>query len=203
MGGGKVGERKIERMIACGAKVAVVSRELTPQLKKQKDQGLFEHVKADYDAACLEGAFMVMGATNSDEVNRRISEDAAARGILANIADDPARGDFILPALVRQGDLQIAISTGGKSPALAKKLRHDLESSFGQEYEVFLHIIGKIRKRLASPEGHAGENKKIFTALVNSDLLCHIKEKDWRKVKECILNITGLDLEITDDRVEI
>lgn len=191
MGGGAVGERKAERLLKCGARVAVVSRELTPALERMKNEGSIEHIDAEYDAVHLDLAFMAIGAASRDEVNKKLSEDARARGILANIADDPGSGDFVLPSVVEQGDLVIAVSTGGKSPALAKKLRKDLESLFGQEYAVFLDIMGDLREQALVGGSSSEENRRIFEAIVNSDILRNIKEGNWEGVKGRLMEIAG------------
>ncbi|MCG6535890.1 MAG: bifunctional precorrin-2 dehydrogenase/sirohydrochlorin ferrochelatase [Syntrophales bacterium LBB04] len=199
MGGGAVGERKVRGLLECGAGVAVVSRELTPYLQRMKDQGIIEHDDADYDVRCLNRAFIVIGATDSEEINRRISTDARERCVLVNIADDPAQCDFILPSVFRQGDLAIVVSTGGKSPALAKKLREELDGHFGQEYGHFLQIMGDLREAVLALGNESEENKKLFEALVKSDLLQLIKEKNWEGAKNCIHKITGLAVELAGD----
>ena len=196
-GGGRVGERKVERLLECGAHVVVISRELTPLLEKMKGEGRIDHIDDDYGDACLEGAFIVIGATNRDDVNKRIAREAERRGIMVNIVDDPARCDFILPSLVQRGDLVIALSTGGKSPALAKKLREDMEASFGPEYGIFLEIMGELRKAAIAGGCPSEDNKKMFELLVKSDILRLIREKNREGVRICIRDITGLDVDLT------
>lgn len=132
MGGGDVAERKAERLLDFGAHVSIVGKSLTPLLETMKREGRIEHVEADYDEAFLGDAFLVIGATDRDDINAKISRDCKNKGVLVNIVDDPEKCDFILPSIMRQGDLLIAISTGGKSPALAKKMRQELESSTGR-----------------------------------------------------------------------
>jgi len=195
VGGGAVGARKAEGLIVCGARVVVFSRDLAPSLEKLKQEGLIEHVEADYEASCLSGAFMVIGATDSDEVNRTIAADAGALGIMVNIADDPGQCDFILPAVVRQGDLLISVSTGGKSPALAKQLRAELESSFGQEYAMLLDIMADVRKERMARGCAAEDNKRIFTALVNSDILDHIRAGNGPGVQACLRDVGARERE--------
>ena len=186
MGGGEVGARKAKNLIGCDARVVVLSRKLAPALEKMKQEGRIDHVETDYDAAHLRGAFLVIGATDSAEVNEKIAVDARMLGIMVNIADDPGQCDFTLPAVVRQGDLLIAISTGGKSPALAKKLRAELETCFGKEYATLLDIMGKVREERVDQGYPTEENKRIFTALVNSDILDHIRAKNPDGVKDCL-----------------
>ena len=112
-------------------------------------------------------------------VNERIARDARARGIPVNIVDDPARCDFILPSVVERGDLAIAVSTGGRSPALAKKLRTELEGAYGPEYAVLLEILGELREKVIAGGRPSAENRELFEAVVVSDILDHIRAGRW------------------------
>jgi precorrin-2 dehydrogenase/sirohydrochlorin ferrochelatase len=196
IGGGAVAERKAERLIECNAQVVVVSRSLTPVLEDRKKTNTIEHIDADYEKKTLRGAFMVIGATDRDDVNAQVSQDALSLGILVNIVDDPDRCNFILPSLVQQGDLSIAVSTGGKSPALARKIKEDLQQLYGPEYESLLTIMGSLRKKILA-QGHASEaNKAVFEALVNSRMLQAIREGNRVKVKKIILDASGIDMDV-------
>jgi precorrin-2 dehydrogenase/sirohydrochlorin ferrochelatase len=197
VGGGAVAERKAERLLACGAHVTIVSRTLTQQLEDKKQANLLEHIKTDYKKQVLHGAFMVIGATDSDQVNERIAEDARALGILVNIVDDPAKCNFILPSLLQQGDLSIAVSTGGKSPALARKIKEDLRQDYGPEYETLLNIMGLIRKEILAQGRDSSANKALFETLAKSELLGAIRQSDRAAVKKIILDATGIDMDVT------
>jgi precorrin-2 dehydrogenase/sirohydrochlorin ferrochelatase len=119
----------------------------------------------------MEGIFLAFAATDDAALNRRIQKDALACRALCNIADQPDLCDFILPAVVQQGDLALAITTAGQSPALAKRLRRELTDQFGPEYARLTELMGAIRQRLLS-EGHDPKgHRKIFNALLDSDLL--------------------------------
>jgi len=196
VGGGDIAERKVERLLECGAQVTVVSKSLTPVLKARKKTGQMDHIDRDYEDQTLDGAFMVIGATDRNDVNERISKDAMARGLLVNIVDDPDRCNFILPSLVQQGDLSIAISTGGKSPALAKKLRKELEKQYGPEYQTLLVIMGILRKRILAGDQRAADNKAVFEDLVHSDILQAIREKDRGRVNTIIRDLTGISMDV-------
>lgn len=193
VGGGEVGARKAAGLLICGAQVAVISRVLSPSLEAMRRDGRINHVAADYEAAHLEGVFLVIGAANSEAVNRRVAEDARSRGILVNIADAPSQCDFILPAVVRRGDLLLAVSTGGQSPALAKKLRTELEDSFGSEYAELLDIMGRLRQQRLSCGFSPEKNKRFFTALVNSEILRHLREGNEAGVAACVREIAAGD----------
>jgi precorrin-2 dehydrogenase/sirohydrochlorin ferrochelatase len=99
---------------------------------------------------------------------------------------------------VQQGDLSIAISTGGKSPALAKKLRKELEMSYGPEYEGLLHVLGKLREKMVVRGRSSDENRQLFDAVIDSDILQHIKDKNWEQVKKIIYEITGVEIEVDE-----
>ena len=196
IGGGKVAERKIERLLACGARVEVVGRVLTPALSALKAEGRIVHHDSDYDRTLIRGAFFVIGATDDGAVNGRISEDARELGILVNIVDQSARCDFILPSLVERGALTIAVSTGGKSPALAKKLRTELASLYGPEYATLLEIVGELRERVIAGGRPSEENRERFEALVTSEILDLIRAKRWSRIEAMIEERTGIEMEV-------
>jgi precorrin-2 dehydrogenase/sirohydrochlorin ferrochelatase len=174
-----------------------VSRSLTPGLEDRKKADTIEHIDADYEKKTLRGAFMVIGATDRDDVNAQVSQDALSLGILVNIVDDPDRCNFILPSLVQQGDLSIAVSTGGKSPALARKIREDLQRQYGPEYKSLLAIMGSLRKKIIA-QGHATEaNKAVFEALVRSDILQAIRDGNRGLVKKLTRDISGIEIDVS------
>jgi precorrin-2 dehydrogenase/sirohydrochlorin ferrochelatase len=196
VGGGKVAERKVERLLACGACVEVVGKRLTATLTALSREGRIVHHDADYEVTLIHGAFLVIGATDSDAVNGRIAMDARALGIPVNIVDEPGRCDFILPSIVERGDLAIAISTGGKSPALAKKLRTELEAIYGHEYAILLQIMGELREKVIADGRPSVENRERFEAVVSSRILDHIRARRWKEVKTLIRELTGVEMEV-------
>jgi precorrin-2 dehydrogenase / sirohydrochlorin ferrochelatase len=196
VGGGNVAERKVERLLACGARVNVVGKALTPMLLAWKGEGRIVHCEADYEASFLSGALLVIGATDDGAVNGQIAEDARSLGIPVNIVDDLSRCDFILPSLFERGDLMIAVSTGGKSPALARKIREELERTYGPEYAVLLGILGELRGRVIAAGCSPAENRDAFAAVVGSEILEDIRQKEWVKVKETIRRLTGIEMEV-------
>ena len=159
-------------------------------------EGRIDHIPGDYDKGLLEGAFLVIGATDDRAINERIFRDARKRGVLANIVDDPEHCDFILPALCRQGDLVITVATGGKSPALAKKLRKELEEHYGPEYETLLKIMGELRGKIIDRGEGSDENRKLFEALVDSDILEPIRKGAWKKVEKIVKDMTGVAIDL-------
>jgi len=191
VGGGRVGTRKAQSLLSCGGRVTVVSPEVTDVLRDLATRSGLSLLQREYDSLDLQGMFLVMGATDDEALNRRIRSDAERQEILCNIADRPEQCDFILPAVVQRGDLVITVSTSGRSPALAKKLRKDLQAQFGDEYTVFLDLMGAIRKRLLA-EAHAPEeHKPIFERLVHSDILAWIREGRRHDIDRLLADVLG------------
>jgi precorrin-2 dehydrogenase / sirohydrochlorin ferrochelatase len=145
VGGGPVGESKVRSLLAAGARVTLVAPQITAALKQQAVRGLIVWKPREFAATDLEGAVIVIAASADDQVNQLIFDEAERRSILCNAVDQPSRCHFYFPAVVRRGALQIAISTGGLSPSLAKRLRQDLEEQFGPEYEEWLMWLRSIR----------------------------------------------------------
>ena len=191
VGGGGVGERKVKTLLECGARVTVVTTLATERLQAIASEGHIDLKTRGYEPSDLEGKFLVIGATDSEEINEKISEDAARRGLLCNIADRPAACSFVLPAIVRQGDLVIAISTSNKSPAVARRIRQTLEKEFGPEYAVLLNLMGVIRQKLLaeaeSPEAH----KRMFERLLDEGLLEMIRDNRIKDVDSLLNDVLG------------
>jgi len=191
VGGGRVGNRKVGTLLCCGARVTVVSLEFIETLRDLAEQDNITLIQRDYQTLDLDGMFLVIGATNNEKLNRQISADAHARQMLCNIADFPEACNFILPAIVERGDLLIGISTSGQSPALAKKLKHDLSAQFGPEYDDFLQLMGALRKKLLSREHAPEAHKPLFEALINRGLLSMIKNKRPDDIRLLLQEILG------------
>ncbi len=196
VGGGDVGTRKVKTLLECGATATVVSPEATTELLKQAESGAISLKRRFFRTEDLEGMFLVIGATDDADLNHLLSREAFARNMLCNIADRPEACNFILPSIVNRGDLIIAISTSGTSPAFAKILRKELEKRFGPEYADFLRIMGYLRAKLLktahAPEAH----KNLFEALIRSDLLRRVKNKDIPRINEVLRHLFGKEYEI-------
>jgi precorrin-2 dehydrogenase / sirohydrochlorin ferrochelatase len=148
VGGGAVATQKVQGLLASGAAVVVVSPTLTEPLHDLVRQSIIQYQPRPFQAADVLDCTLVIGATDQAEVNAAVCEAARRRGILVNIVDTPAACDFIAPAVVRHGPLQIAISTGGNSPTLAKRIRMQLEACYGTDYAHFLHALGGQREEV-------------------------------------------------------
>ena len=191
VGGGDVAARKVTRLLDCNAKVCVVSPGLVPELEELKRNRLIDHVNDAYKSKYLNGAVLVIGATDDEKINDAISKDAKEKNLPVNIVDDPQKCDFILPSLIERGDLTIACSTGGQSPALARYLREELELVYGEEYAVLASILGQLRTKM---EKNAGVGKTWFNQLMSAGLLDAIRIRDTRKVKTIVRDITGEEI---------
>jgi len=198
VGGGQVGTRKVSTLLDCGARVKVVSRDVTPELQSLADRQRIVLRLADYCTADLDGMFLVIGATDDEFLNRKIHFDAERQHKLCNIADRPEACNFILPSIINRGDLTIAISTAGQSPALAKKLRQDLQKDFGDEYAELLRIMGALRAKLLRQAHAPEEHKPLFEKLIRSDLLEAIKQQDRHRIDDLLQDIFGEGYRLDD-----
>lgn len=188
VGGGQVAERKVRSLLQCGARVNVVSPEISPGLEEILEKGQIAYRHGLYEASDLDGVFLVIGSTDREEVNRQVASDCAARGIIVNIVDDPGKSSFFVPALVRRGSLTIAVSTDGKSPLLARKIREELEEVYGPQYGEFLDMLGETREEIISSISNSSGRKDILENMVDDTVLKLVREGRMDLVKERILN---------------
>ncbi len=149
VGGGGVAARKARGLLEHGAEVVVVSPEVRPELENAD----VEILRRPYEAGDLEGAFLAFAATDSRGVNAAVSLEANQRGIAVNVADKPTEGDFALPATLRRGGLQVAVSTGGASPTLARRIKEELELVFAPEWAGIVDRFGGARRNGAAADG--------------------------------------------------
>lgn len=192
VGGGRVAERKVQSLLDFGARVDVVSHALSPALEALEGEGRVRLVGREFLEPHLDGALLVIAATDDKEANRRISASARRRGIPVNAVDQPEDCTFIVPAVVRRGDLLLAVSTSGRSPALAKRLRKDLEKRYGPEYGAFLTLMGRVRREILAQGRPQGENSETFHAIVHSELLDAIRSEDWASSAAILTRILGM-----------
>lgn len=161
-GAGKIAAGKIDGLLAAGAEVLVVSPRAIEAVARRAQAGDLTWLKRRFRAEDVAGASLVVAATNSESINEAVFRACRASGVLCNAVDDPARCDFIYPAVVRRGNLQIAVSTGGRSPALAARLRRDLERQFGPEWGERLERLGEERKAILRGEIPAKKRKQLL-----------------------------------------
>jgi uroporphyrin-III C-methyltransferase/precorrin-2 dehydrogenase/sirohydrochlorin ferrochelatase len=192
VGGGTIAEGKIGPLVAAGARVTVLAPVLTPVLAVQHRAGRFAHVARDYRQGDLAGAFLVIAATDDAEVNHAVHAEAVAAGALINVVDDPPYCGFILPSVMRRGDLTVAVSSAGHSPALAVRIRERFERELGDEYGRFLELAAEIRTPLARAIPDFERRKSIWYRLVDSDVLALLRAGDEARARDRIAGITGL-----------
>src|SRR6266496_1396522 len=169
VGAGSVAEGKIKGLLAAGASVHVVAPRATAAIQKWAWEGVLSWRPAKFRATDLDGMLLVVAATSSPEMNSQIFIEAQSRKVLCNAVDDPQNCDFYYPAVVRRGDLQIAISTNGRSPALAQRLRHELEEQFGPEYETWVSELGKTREEMAAQIHDPEARKKLLHEIASRE----------------------------------
>jgi precorrin-2 dehydrogenase/sirohydrochlorin ferrochelatase len=169
VGAGSVGEAKIDSLLATAAIVHVVSPKATARVREWARQGRIEWEARVYRPSDFAGMFLVIAATGSPALHDEIYAEAKSRGVLCNAVDEPERCDFYFPAVVRRGELQIAISTGGLSPALAQRLRKELEQQFGPEWEEWVARLGRTREELQSIPMPPEQRKRLLHQYASLD----------------------------------
>jgi precorrin-2 dehydrogenase/sirohydrochlorin ferrochelatase len=150
VGGGAVAEQKIEGVLRSANDVTVIAPHVTPLISEWAGQGRLKHAASQFQPGMAKGYFLVIAATDSPEVNHAVYAEASVDGALCNAVDDTPYCDFYAPALVSRGDFQIAVSTGGNSPALAQRVRRNLEAEFGPEYAAWNGWLGRMRSAVRS-----------------------------------------------------
>ena len=198
VGGGAVAARKAEALLRAGGLVRVVAPEIGPEMRRlcgrpkarrgspQQPPRKVEWHRARYSARDLDGAWLVLAATNEARVHEAVGRDAAERGLLCNLADSAAGSNFLAPAAFCRGDLQVAVSTCGAAPALARRVRRELEKMLGPEYGQLLALLRELRSRVMACVP-AGRRRQQFRRMVNStalDLLRQDRREEARRVLE-------------------
>ena len=184
VGAGTVAEGKISGLLDAAAQVRVVAPEATAQVRSWAAAGQIEWLARPCAPSDLEGMFLVVAATDSQELHENIYAEARRRGVLCNVVDVPEFCDFYYPAVAQRGPLQIAVSTSGQSPALAQRLRKELEEQFGPEYEAWLHQLGEEREKLfAANNMDSEERKRLLHDLASADAFKSFLRKRKRAKK--------------------
>ena len=169
VGAGKVGEPKIGSLIDTGARIHVVAIAASDQVREWADAGKIELELRAFSSSDLDGKFLAVVATASRGLNERIYLEAQRRGVLCNVVDVPEYCDFFYPAVVRRGDLQIAISTAGQSPSLAQKLRQQLERQFGDGYTAWVEQLGATRRLILASELDKETKSELLHSLASRE----------------------------------
>ncbi len=194
VGGGHVAERKVLNLLKAGARVTVVSPRLTETLLRLREKGKITIRKGSFRATDLRAAYLVIATTDNRATNERIFRKATELRIPINVADDPNHCSFIVPSIFSRGDILLAVSTGGQSPALAKALRKRLQKEIGPEYTVLLKILASVRKKILALGWGAEKKRKVFGLLLQEELLGMIRRRQGPGIEAFIKKITGFKI---------
>lgn len=190
IGGGKVAERKVASLLDTGARIAVISPELTPRVASLANAKIIELYRRSYMEGDCAGAALVLSATDDPTLSEAVFNEARAVGALVNTADEPAFCDFIMPAVVRRGDVSVAISTGGTSPALAARLRRKLSRIIGREYGPLADLLARVRPEIRNRVHDVEDRKALHYQILDSDIRSLLRKKDYdgaeRRLREII-----------------
>jgi siroheme synthase-like protein len=194
IGGGHVALRKVKMLLEGGANVFVISRTSHPEITKLSKRKTIHLIQRDYKAGDLKNAVITLACTNVKEVNRKVAVEAKKTDVLVNVADDPERSDFITPSFFKRGNLMVAVSTAGVSPALARKIRTKLEKTFGEEYASLLSLIREVRSTLKE-KGYRVDAGTWQKALDLDPLMRLMKAGRWEKAITFLMSRLTVDQE--------
>lgn len=193
VGGGMVAARKVESLLKAGARVKVIAPEIADEIAQCPG---IEMENREYEEDDLEGAYLVIAATASERTNRAVSEEALERRIFCNVVDRPELCSFIVPSVVDRGPIKVAISTGGFSPALSRRLRLLIGSCIGDEYVCMAKILGMIRPIVRSHPGTFDDHKRIFELLIDSELIDAVRSGDRRLAEDILFQALGQHVDL-------
>lgn len=191
VGGGSVALRKTETLLEFGAVVTVVSPEISDNIERIAKSNRVTLIKRSYLPSDIVGMTLVIAATDDRAVNSEVSKDSQAAGIPVNVVDDPELCSFIVQSVVRRGDLTISIGTGGKSPALSKRVRKLVEKEIGPEYGELAELLGEMRELAKEQLPEQADREITFNRMLDSDILELIKSGRSEEAKALAMNIMG------------
>ena len=192
VGGGAIAEGKALQLIAAGARVTIVSPGLTEALRASVERGEINHRNGSFIEEDLNGVVLVISATDDRKVNEEVANAAAARGLLCNVVDQPDLCNFITPALVTRGELQISVSTGGGSPTLTQRVKREVAALIGEEYGALLEIAAEMRAEAKDRIADFERRKEVLRAFVESDALDLIRAGKLEEARELARNSVKL-----------
>jgi len=198
IGGGTVASRKIESLLPCGAQIRVVSPMVIKQIAERARAGMLDWQQKKYEQNDLSGAKLVFAATDSPIIQKQIVADADAAGILVNVIDMPESCNFQVPASFRRGGLLLTVATGGGSPALAARIRKELETSYGPEYGILVALMAAVRKEVVASSDNPDKHKQIFEKVLDSDILSYIRQKQWNKLRKLLQTILPSRIDVVN-----
>ncbi|HZK86489.1 MAG TPA: bifunctional precorrin-2 dehydrogenase/sirohydrochlorin ferrochelatase [Syntrophomonas sp.] len=195
IGGGPVAERKVANLLEYGAQVKVVSPRVEKRIAEWANEALLNWTAREFAVNDLDGIFVVFIATDDSRLNQEIAWLCRQRGILVNVVDDPPNCDFFVPSVLRRNSLAVAISTEGKSPLFAARLRRELEAIITNEHGEFVDLLGQIREEVKNSPLAIKQRQQILEQIVNSDILALLQagldEEVEERIKECMSSLRG------------
>jgi precorrin-2 dehydrogenase/sirohydrochlorin ferrochelatase len=190
VGGGEVAARKVAALREAGARPIVISPALCNSLVQAVEAGHIDAIQRRYQAGDLAGARLVIAATDDAATNEAVWREAEAEGCLVNVVDDPPRCNFYVPATVRRGALTLGISTGGRSPLLARRIREMVEQQFDMAYEPYLELLGELRPRVQEQIAEPARRKELWHCLLESEVLDLLRSGHhgaaWQRAEEIV-----------------
>jgi len=189
IGGGEVAQHKVEGLLTGGARVTVIAPKLTRDLRRLLAEGKIDLEQREYRDGDLEGYDVCMVATDDGAVNAQVAAEGRRRRVWVNASDDPANCDFILPSVIRRGAITIAASTGGTSPALARRLREELEAYLTEEMPALAELLSEVRSDLR-PRGIAPD-AEVWQRAIDEELRVLLAQRKYRQAKARLLESLG------------
>jgi precorrin-2 dehydrogenase/sirohydrochlorin ferrochelatase len=196
VGGGEVALRKVQRLLAAGARIRVISPEVEPELDLLAGQGKIDWRRKTYAPEDISQALLVFAATDDRATQQLVCRQAVRDGQLVNVADDPACCNFQVPACLSRGDLTIAIATNGKSPAVAAMIRGKLEQEFGPEYELLLNLMALVRRQVVAGSHSQAERKNIYKKILHDDIVDWIRNGKVDLLRAHLQSVLGPEMEV-------
>lgn len=189
VGGGAVAERKVEGLLEAGAAVTVISPVLSERLRRWADERKIRHAARSYAPGDLAGYELAFVASDNAGINAAVFAEGKIRGVWVNAADNPAHCDFILPSVLRRGALAVAVSTGGKSPALSRSIREDLESHLSDDYRLLVELAAEVRDELQRRS--LRPSYETWARALNGEVREHVRRGDLAQAKDSLLKDLG------------
>jgi precorrin-2 dehydrogenase/sirohydrochlorin ferrochelatase len=186
VGGGKIAERKVLSLLGSGAKIKLISPDITSKLMTERDNGNIKHINRDYRSGDLKGAFLVIAATSDEKTNKKIASEAPC---LINVVDTPELANFIVPSVVKRGLMTIAISTSGASPAMARSVRREIEAFYGSELSKYLVFLKIFRKQVLTDITCSKTRRRLLKEIASEKMLRLLREKGYTEAKETALRL--------------
>ncbi|MGB9716270.1 MAG: precorrin-2 dehydrogenase/sirohydrochlorin ferrochelatase family protein [Thermodesulfovibrionales bacterium] len=184
VGGGRVAERKVLSLIKTGADITVISPQITRRLEREVIKGKIKHVPREYNKKSdIKNAFLTIAATDSKEINRKVSQDACC---LINVVDSPHLCNFIVPSIVKRGHLTIAVSTNGISPALSKTIRKELQRFYKPAFSGYLRLLEKIRKNAIEKIKDRRKRSRLLKSIASERIIKTLRKKGLKEVRKTL-----------------